>query len=1059
MSHSPPPHKSPGHRLLDHLHRLRPNSLSRLRSSRERSSVKSTETKFPEAQVQNDIAIKQNVATRPARSHSLRSSDEDVSLSSTAVESELAVTLSPQIHIPTSAAEQMSPDTSVTSQDLRDQGKHHDVWSAAFRDAVRSLSGEINVALLENKTLEQIFTQLDALEKDAKDNSMFLRGVKYLTSIQVPLKNIKMALDLASPLASFDPTANTVFGIITGVTAIAISFASADLDFAKQVGEMLNYMSYIDECDTLGQRANNKDNIHKALVSVYRVLLEFYQASFDILKLKGVKIVMKTVLVNNHLPDLVADFLKHTEVLHKIVQNATADIINDIKLMLYDQQIARWLGGDKVERQSEHHGSLASLRADDGCDFLLKDPKFVQWYRSPGISRLVILGDMGTGKSVVAAFAVDKLHERRESRVPRPIICYHYCRDDETGRMIHILSVLLLSLLQQLPGLKRTFHEWYMQNQASGNIEPVKDARKLGTFLENALGSVERPLFVVIDGLDECDRLSRSDIIDLLGRSSRNNPGMKFLLLSRRNEEILQHFDQNDRIDLVLSRRRDRAIVSHTVERQLNYLSNDLKELVIERLSSSAKGSAIWIKMVTNLLEDRHIQAPAPMRLFLDELPLPSRLSGLFERLFQQYTMDDLDNQNLAGAALKALAASSRPLSTHELAWAAALATAPPSVSSVDALADLVDERRILKLIAPFISWDQSDDINKGRVQLSHQSVKEYIIQKLGSQWPGPQMMAASKVRNQPMAGQWINNLDAYMLRLCIKYLLLDDINRIEFFSEDMIFNDALPGFLDDKEEQEVEYDAYCTWDEWEKNMIRYDPTERGFGEFFVYASCHWVDHFGVAEHPDLPALRDIEALCSAGSTRLHNWTQQNCRPGCIVQARFEFRSKLYDPLGITSLYGSETMLHHMIKNSDFSTEPFLSDSAIAAAEQILRWGDLARLKIIVSCDRARLPLPSTQFWELVVDCWTPYQRHRNWDAVFSLIDDMVDNLIEDGSANQILREAAGKGCSALVQRLMAQSQNFPELWSGSPPIMREGEVINAMTQSCKTNRTTTRSS
>lgn len=40
---------------------------------------------------------------------------------------------------------------------------------------------------------------------------------------------------------------------------MAISFASADLEFAKQIGEMLEQISYIDDCDTLGQRANRKD--------------------------------------------------------------------------------------------------------------------------------------------------------------------------------------------------------------------------------------------------------------------------------------------------------------------------------------------------------------------------------------------------------------------------------------------------------------------------------------------------------------------------------------------------------------------------------------------------------------------------------------------------------------------------------------------------------------------------------------------------------------------------------------------------------------------------------
>ena len=43
---------------------------------------------------------------------------------------------------------------------------------------------------------------------------------------------------------------------------IAISFATADLDFAKQIVAMLKQIAYIDDCDTLGQKADRND-IHK----------------------------------------------------------------------------------------------------------------------------------------------------------------------------------------------------------------------------------------------------------------------------------------------------------------------------------------------------------------------------------------------------------------------------------------------------------------------------------------------------------------------------------------------------------------------------------------------------------------------------------------------------------------------------------------------------------------------------------------------------------------------------------------------------------------------------
>lgn len=53
--------------------------------------------------------------------------------------------------------------------------------------------------------------------------------------------------------------------------------------------------------------------------------------------------------------------------------------------------------------------------------------------------------------------------------------------------------------------------------------------------------------------------------------------------------------------------------------------------------------------------------------------------------------------------------------------------------------------------------------------------------------------------------------------------------------------------------------------------MIRYDPTDCGFGELFVYASCHWLEHYGAIMAEHRPSLASIEDLCQAGSTRLQN--------------------------------------------------------------------------------------------------------------------------------------------------------------------------------------------
>ena len=605
-------------------------------------------------------------------------------------------------------------------------------------------------------------------------------------------------------------------------------------------------------------------------------------------------------------------------------------------MQTYATSVARWLGSDKMNLQSQYHAQLQNLRTDEGCEFLLTHPKFTNWYRASNSQRLVILGEMGCGKTVAMAFLVDQLNRRNEHRLPRPKICYHYCRDDETGQAVHIFSALVLALLEQL--------EWYKENQASGILDPAASTRKLGEFLEKVLETLDRPLFVVIDGLDECDRSSRKALLELLGTLLQKTSRLKILLSSRPEEEILEQLDEVVKIDMISDAHRDAVIVRYTVETKLSYLLPAVKKLVIETLSRLAQGSAIWTKMIVELIEVRKIRALEPMRHLLEETSLPRQLSDLYVTLMSRSSSNDPKNRELVSLALKILAVACRPLSIQELAWAVALAAAKHEVTTVAALAQLADHQRVMSLIHPFIARIDYTDVRKRQIQLVHQSVREFVLRE----WPRLQSSATLTASDQASTHHQVESSEALILDICLKYLLLDDISSSHLFSEEQVAIDELPQEFDlFNDRKSFEYDQYCTWETWEENMIRFDPTERGFGEFFVYASSYWIKHFGAIDSGPLPCLAKIENICQAGSTRLHNWTSQNCRPGCTIKARFEFDSHLYDPLSITSLYGSDAILRDMLENSNFDRDKYLPLPATAAADQILQWGDLSRLRMI----------------------------------------------------------------------------------------------------------------
>lgn len=635
---------------------------------------------------------------------------------------------------------------------------------------------------------------------------------------------------------------------------------------------------------------------------------------------------------------------------------------------------------------------------------------------------------MGRGKTVAMTFLVDKLYERKKYQIPQPVICYYYCWDNETGNATSIIPTLILSLLQQLPGLNKPFFEWYKQAQISGIPDPATSIKKLEEFLQKVLEAIDRPVFVIIDGLDECGTASRGRLLKLLQDLSRKTLGLKTILSSRPHEEILEQLNEAARIELGPDAQRDGIIVDKLVEIILPRLSTDVKALVIERLSLSARGSAIWTRMIIELIRLRKIRALNQMRLFLEEMPLPRQLSELYATIFSRCTSDDPENEELTSTALKILAITRRPLSILELAWAVALGAAK-NVTTINDLAQLVDHQRVMDLIHPFITQVDFSDVKKHQVRLTHQSVKEFIIEKWTPDKLDPQGPALTKL-NKMIVDQRLESLETFILDICTSYLLLDDIDNGDLFSEEQVAIAELPQEFDlfgDNEEPN-HYNQDCTWDTWEEDMIRYDPTERGFGEFFVYASIYWLEHFGAVTVEPLPSIASIMNLCQVGSIRFRNWTQQNCRPGCTITARFQFDSSLYDPLSITSLYGSEAMLRNMLENADFDKDNFLRNPAMEAADQIFQWGDVSRLRILFLDEKLGHQLQNLGFFRFVIKMWNdPNINHDDWDLVFDLVEYVSDKMVQEQWGNELLCVAAGAGCMPIIRRLMTSAQHNAE--------------------------------
>ena len=96
--------------------------------------------------------------------------------------------------------------------------EYQDVWSQAYYEALQSLTDPKEKDIMKNSIgVTELFANLEGANKKNLDESLFRRGLK---KIQKPLKGLKFALSMASPLSSMDPTVSTAFGIVSSVSAV-----------------------------------------------------------------------------------------------------------------------------------------------------------------------------------------------------------------------------------------------------------------------------------------------------------------------------------------------------------------------------------------------------------------------------------------------------------------------------------------------------------------------------------------------------------------------------------------------------------------------------------------------------------------------------------------------------------------------------------------------------------------------------------------------------------------------------------------------------------------------
>lgn len=196
------------------------------------------------------------------------------------------------------------------------------------------------------------------------------------------------------------------------------------------------------------------------------------------------------------------------------------------------------------------------------------------------------------GKSTLASRIIEALNEEEEN----PVL-FFYCSDHQEDKhtFIHILRGLIAQLLSKDPALAAFFCEKYTgyDGKRFGSASVIKDAADIAF-------SSQRIIYVVLDGLDECDSCEAEKTLSwFLSRQKKTLPGtdghIRLLCIGQRTDLLERMLSSAHKISMDNQRchKEDIELYITSMARRISdnmNLSADIQERIIAKVSNVANG-------------------------------------------------------------------------------------------------------------------------------------------------------------------------------------------------------------------------------------------------------------------------------------------------------------------------------------------------------------------------------------------------------------------------------------------------------------------------------------
>ncbi|KAK8065162.1 hypothetical protein PG997_011909 [Apiospora hydei] len=331
-------------------------------------------------------------------------------------------------------------------------------------------------------------------------------------------------------------------------------------------------------------------------------------------------------------------------------------------------RILQWVS--QIRYLEDHHIAKKGITDNTG-NWILQHESFQRWRESEQSETLWLHGIPGAGKTKLSTRVVDAAVSEAVESHGLVAVAYFYCdrnrADHQDPGQVLASLVRQLSFREDTQSMVEFVHDEYRKHQAKGFAADMTFQER--TELLGRLTSLYQKVFLVVDGLDECNRTTRRSFMDTLESVRISSTStVKMFVASRDDGDIKARYEATS--NLLISASDNQEDIERFVLAQIdastwrdNPKMQTVLDEVIETFKAKSQGMFLWASLhIHDLLE---LQRPTDIRLYLEQLP--EGLRRTYDHIFATILAKRGSESRIATRAFQWLMCSWRPLGPEEL--------------------------------------------------------------------------------------------------------------------------------------------------------------------------------------------------------------------------------------------------------------------------------------------------------------------------------------------------------------------------------------------------------